>query len=144
MKLTQKISTKYFIFFHFLILIFGLVFLSGLYYILNIQYQQPLKPFLRGPVTSAPKTLRLDLDQPADDSLTSQSSIVISGQTSSVKDVLIFSDSQDLVIKSKQDGSFSTVLNLKEGVNTITTAVFGTDGDTRSIERTVYYSKETI
>lgn len=116
----------------------------GLYYILNIQYQKPTKPFLHGPVTSIPKTLRLDLDQPADDSLTFQNSIIVSGQTSFGKDVLIFSSSEDLVIKSKNDGSFSTVFNLQPGINMITVAVFDADGDTRSIERTVYYSKEKI
>lgn len=122
----------------------GLIFLLGLYYILNIQYQKPTKPFLNGPVTSIPKTLKLDVDQPADDSLTFQNSIVVSGQTSPLKEVLIFSETQNLVIKSASNGSFSTVFNLQEGINNITVAVFDTDGDEKSIERTVYFSKEKI
>lgn len=144
MKLTRRISSKLFITSHILILILGLIFIFALYYILNIQYQKENKPFLQGPVTSIPKSLRLDLDQPADNTLTFQNSVVISGQTLAAKDVLVFSDSKDLIIKSKQDGSFSTVLNLQEGVNFITVAVFDTNGESKSEQRTVYFSKEKI
>ena len=144
MKLGKKLSTKQFIISHLFILIVGLTFLFGLYYVLNIQYQKSNNPFLNGPVTTPPKTLRLDLDHPDDDSLVFQSSIIISGQTAPSKDVLIYTDSQDLVITSKKDGSFSTILNLDEGVNSITAVVFDATGDSRSIERSVYYSKEKI
>ena len=144
MKLTHKIPTKLFIFSHILILISGLIFIAGLYYILNIQYQKSTGPFSAGPVTSLPKTLRLNLDQPDNDSLSFQSSIIVSGQTSPNMDVLISSDNNDLVVKSKKDGSFSTVLNLQESVNQITISVFDTTGDSRSESRTVYYSKEKI
>ncbi len=144
MKLNKKLSAGQFILSHFLILIVGLIFLSGLYYILNIQYQKSSNPFLNGPVTTTPKTLRLDLDHPDDDSLTYSSSIIVSGKTAPLKDVLIFTDSQNLVITSKKDGSFSTILDLDEGVNRIVAAVFDATGDTRSVERSVYYSREKI
>lgn len=144
MKLNKKLSTKQFIFSQFLILIASLVFLFGLFYILNIQYQKPTSPFSNGPLTTPPRTLRLDLDHPDDDNLTFQSSIIVSGQTAPLKDVLIFTNAQDLVITSKSDGSFSTILNLDEGVNKIVAAVFDATGDSKSAERTVFYSKEKI
>lgn len=144
MKLTKKLSTKQFIFSHILILTAGLVFLGGLYYILNIQYQQPKNLFLNGPVTTPPKTLRLELDQPDQDSLVFSPAIIVSGKTGPGSVVLISTDNDDLVIKSKADGSFSTVLHLDEGVNKITAVVFDTVGDFRSSERTVYYSKEKL
>ncbi len=144
MKLRKKLSPKQFIVSHFLILLAGILFLAGLYFILNIQYQKSNNPFLSGPVTSAPKTLRLDLDSPSDDGLSFQSSIIVSGQTSPFKEVLIFTNSQDLVVMSKKDGSFSTILTLDEGVNRITAAVFDTNGDTKTQDRTVYYSKEKL
>lgn len=144
MKLGKKLSSKQFVLFNFFVLIFGLIALSGLYYILNIQYQKSDNPFLAGPVTSAPKTLRLDLAQPNEDILTFESSVIVSGTTSPQKDVLIFSDSKNLVIKSKNDGSFSTVLDLDEGVNKITVTVYDSNGDTRLVQRTIFYSKEKI
>lgn len=144
MKLRKKLSPKQFIVSHFLILLLGLIFLSGLYYILNVQYKISGNPFSAGPLTLPPKTLRLDLDSPADDSLTFQPSIIISGQTSPLKEVLIFTDSTSLVISSKKDGSFASSLTLAEGVNKISVLVFDTNGDIRSLERIVFYSKEKI
>ncbi len=144
MKLGKKLSAKQFILSQALILTISLAFLAGLYYILNIQYQKPQGMFANGPVTTPPKTLRLDLDQPDDDSLTLTPSIVVSGQTAPAINVLISTNTNDLVIKSKTDGSFSTVLNLDEGVNRITAVIFDLTGDSKSTARTVYYSKEKI
>lgn len=144
MKLSGKLSTTHFVLSQILILIFGLIFLFGLHYILNIQSQTPKSLFLRGPVTTAPRSLRLDLDQPDQDSLSYSETIIVSGKTGPGNAVLISTDTSELVITSKPDGSFSTVLNLDEGVNRITAAVFDETGDERSTERTVYYSKEKI
>lgn len=144
MKLKKTLSSKQFFVSQFLVFLFGFLFLVGLYYILNIQYQKSSRPFSMGPVTTSPKTLRLDLDRPEDDSLVFQNSIIISGQTTPFREVLIFTDSSNLVITSKKDGSFSTILNLDEGVNKITASVFDPDGDTKTAERTVYYSKEKL
>lgn len=145
MKLGKKLTTKHFILAHTLILITALMFLAGLYYILNIEYQQPAKDsFSNGPVTTTPKTLRLDLDQPDQDSLSYSASIIVSGKTGPKKEVLISTDNNDLVIESNQDGSFSTILNLDEGINRIIAVVFDSTGDWRSSQRTIYYSKEKL
>ncbi len=144
MKLTKKISTRNFIFSLLLILFVGLIFLAGLYYILNVQYQNFQTAFEKGPVTTLPKTLRLDLEQPDDDIASYQSSVIVSGKTTPFVDVLIYSDSQNIVIKSKADGSFSTVFSLDEGVNQITVTVFDATGDSKSDTRSVYYSKEKL
>lgn len=144
MKLNQKLTTKQFILSHLLILAISLIFLSGLYYILDIQYRKPSNPFLNGPVTTPPKSLMLNLEQPDQDTLSYTPSIVVSGKTGSSKDVLISTAADDFIIQSKLDGSFSTVLNLVEGVNRITVAVFDATGEMRSANRTIYYSKEKL
>lgn len=144
MQLKKTLSSKQFFVSQFLVFLFGFLFLAGLYYILNIQYQKSTRPFSMGPVTASPKTLRLDLDRPEDDSLVFQNSVIISGQTTPFREILIFTENSDLVITSKKDGSFSTILNLDEGVNRITASVFDTGGDTKIQERTVYYSKEKL
>ena len=144
MKLNKKLTTKQFIISQLLLLLVGAVILGGIYYILNIQYQKADKPFLYGPVTTLPKSLLLDLDQPDDNTLFFQVTILVSGKTGPLKEVLISTDSLDLVIKSKKDGSFSTEINLDEGENTVTVVVFDSDGDSRSVERTVFYSKEKL
>ena len=127
-----------------LVAIVSLACLGGLYYILNTPLQKSTDPFIKGPVTKPPKTLRLDLDQPDQDFLSYSSSIIVSGKTGPAKEVLISTDTNDLVIKSKPDGSFSTVLDLDEGLNRITAVVFDSTGEFRSTERSVYYSKEKL
>ncbi len=144
MKLTQKISQKHFIISHLLILIVGLIFLGGLYYILNIRYQASSKPFSAGPVTNLPKTLSLNLDHPDDNSLVYQSTTLISGTTIPNEDVLIYTDSQNMVIKSKKDGSFSSTLDLSIGENKVTVMVFDNTGKSKKEERMIYYSKEQL
>ncbi|MBI2599721.1 hypothetical protein HYW43_02245 [Candidatus Daviesbacteria bacterium] len=142
--INKQLSTKAFVVSQISILIVGLIFLGGLYYILNIQYQKNSSPFSNGPVTTPPKTLVLDLSQPDEDSLVFKSPILVSGQTSAGRQVLIFTDSQSLVIKSKLNGSFSSTLDLDEGVNKITVVAFDDNGDSKQIQRTLYYSKEKI
>lgn len=143
--LSKKLSGKTFIIFSIVTLILGLTFIAALYYFLNIRYITPTKySAMGGPVTAPPKSLRMDLDTPDENALSFDSTIIVSGQTGPGMDVLIMSDAQDLVIKSKKDGSFSTIINLAEGVNKITAAVFDATGDSRSEQRTVYYSKEKI
>lgn len=143
--LLKKISTRTFIIFSVSILVFGLIFISVLYYLLNIQYKPPgTYSTLGGPVTSPPKSLRMDLETPGENTLSFDPTIVISGQTGPGMDVLVISDSQDLMLKSKPDGSFSTIINLTEGVNKIEAVVFDATGDSRFAQRTVYYSREKI
>ena len=141
--LGNKLSQKAFFLSLFLIFTISLIFLFGLFFILNIQYQKP-KSLKLGPVTTSPKSLILDLKQPDNDSLVVQGSTVVSGKTNPLVDVLISTDTSDLVTRSKADGYFSTVLNLDEGVNNISVVVFDATGDSRSAERAVYYSKEKI
>lgn len=146
LKLAKKLSTKHFIISHLFILLLGLTFLAALYYILHIQYQKPTKLYSAsgGPVTTPPKSLRIDLQQPDDDALTFQSTIIVSGKTAPNSEVLIFTESQDLVLRSTSNGTFSTIVKLDEEVNRILAVVFDVTGDARSAERTVYYSKEKL
>jgi len=144
MKLQKKLAPTQLYFSLFLILLISLMFLAALYYIVNNQYQKPKNLFLNGPVTTLPKSLLLNLDQPDQDALSFSSSIIVSGKTGPKKDVLISTDTNDLVIQSKIDGSFSVVLDLDEGINRIAVAVFDLNGDSRVAERTVYFSKEKI
>lgn len=144
MKLHKKIPGKYFVLANLIILFTGLIFLGVLYFIVNIQYQKPQTSFSNGPVTTKPRSLLLDLEQPEEDSLTFTDSVVVSGNTSLSSEVLIYTGTNDLIIKSKPDGRFSTEVDLEEGENNITVATFDQTGQSKSLNRTVYYSKEKI
>lgn len=144
--MNRKLSTKEFIFSQVLILISGLIFLGALYYILHLDFlTESSNSFGRfGPVTKAPATLILELTTPENDLLVFQKEIEISGKTSPGSQILITAPSDDLVIQSKPNGSFSSDLELREGVNEIKIVVFDKNGDQKELERTVFYSKEKI
>lgn len=143
-SLLKRLSGRQFVFSSLVILFTGLLFLGALYYILNIQYQKPIKSFEAGPVTTPPKTLELVIETPDPDVISFSEVVEVSGQTGPGKQVLIFSGYDNLVTESKADGSFSAKIELDEGENELTVAVFDAKGQSRSIARTVYYSKEKI
>jgi hypothetical protein len=140
----KKLSAKTFSIALLLLFFLALTFLGTLYYVLNIQFAKPNNPFSTGPVTTVPKTLSLDVNSPDDNSLVYQSSILVTGKASPGYTVLVSGDGSDSVTDAKLDGSFSTSLNLVEGVNNVTIAVFDKTGEEKSITRTIYYSKEKL
>ncbi len=143
--LSKKLSSKTFILTQLILVILGLGFIFFIYYKINIEYQPIRSRSLgNGPITTAPSSLTLDLSSPDEDLLTYQSSLIVSGATQPNIPVLISTGTQNAVVQSKIDGSFSTVINLTEGENKIKIAVFSSTGDQRVILKSVYYSKERI
>lgn len=141
----KVISPSIFFLIMFLILIGSL----GGIFALNIQLNSDLQSSklysaANGPLTSAPTILSLEIQQPINDTLTFEPSTVISGNTSPNATVLISVGDNNKVIQAQADGSFSTLIDLTEGVNQIITAAFNQNGDEKQIERTVFYSKEKI
>ena len=144
-NLSKRLTRKQFMLSQILILAVGLFLIVTLYYLVNIQYRQTANPYSQGLiVTTPPKSLRMDLNQPDDDLLTFTKEVIVSGQTGPNMDVLISSVSEDLIVKSSTDGKFSTIFDLNAGVNEISVVVFDATGDTRSETRTVYFSEEKI
>ncbi|MBI2601102.1 hypothetical protein HYW42_04050 [Candidatus Daviesbacteria bacterium] len=142
----KKLSTKTFVISQCLILLLGLVFISLLYYVLNIQNPPTIALYSPGggPVTSEPRSLLISVEEPDNDRLVFKPSILVSGKTTPNLPIVISTESSNLVINSKSDGQFSSTLELEPGVNTITISVFDVNGDSRFETRTVYYSKEKI
>ncbi len=97
-----------------------------------------------GPITKPPATFALNLDSPDNNLLVFNKNLIISGNTNPNASVLISTLSNDSVITSKPDGTFSTDLTLDPGENNLKVVVFDKNGDSRSQERTIYYSKDKI
>lgn len=136
-------SVRAFVLTQVLIAILLLTTLGSVYYLLtkskaNPSYSQT------GPVTTQPASLNLNLDSPDDDLMVFNSSVVVSGKTLPNIYVLVSSDSDDFIIKSKEDGTFSGDLELELGQNELTVSAFDSNGDFREAKRTIFYSKEKI
>ena len=143
--MNKQLSNKTFVISQLLILILGLAFIFGLNYLMNpISKAAKSTSLSEGPVTSTPASLTLEVGSPDDELLVFNSNLIINGKTLQKLNVLISSDTEDLVVVSKSDGSFTADLTLSPGVNEISIVVFDDKGDQREIRRTIYYSKEKI
>lgn len=144
MKFQQSLSPKTFFLSQILILAFSLIFLGVIHYIVNIQYVKGNRYSLRGPVTTLPILLTLEVVSPDDNLLTFDSPYLISGKATPRTQVLISSETSDQVVQAKADGSFAVSFPLAEGPNEITIIAFDKVGEQRALTRTIYYSKEKI
>jgi hypothetical protein len=145
MKLPRDIvlSTKAFILSHIAILTAGLIFFGGLYYLL---YQDKFQPaFMQyNPVTREPVSLFLEVSAPEDEILVYEDNLLVSGKTGPDFAVLVSGKDTDAGFQSGKDGGFSKVVNLSEGANLIEITAFDLEGNSKTVTRSVYYTKEKL
>jgi hypothetical protein len=145
-----EISTKTFLLSHLALLIFGLIFLSGLYYILNdgiffcCKTSGGLQNYL--PVTKKPSSIELNITAPEDEQLLYEKSIVFKGKTTPLAILLLtnLTTDENLGFEASNKGDFSKVVTLNEGLNEFTITAFDSEGNKKSEARTVFYSEEKI
>lgn len=137
------LSRKLFIISMCLILIIGLGYIFGLYFLLNPQI--PKENLITSlPVTKEPVSLTLVVNSPNDNSLVFSEDILISGKASENNIVIITSDNNDLILNPKKDGTFSLTYKLSPGTNNLLISSFDENGNNKQEQRMVYYSKEKI
>jgi hypothetical protein len=137
------LSTKTFVLSHLTILILALIFFGGLYYILYPdKFQSAVNQY--NPVTKEPVSLFLEITSPEDDVLTYDGSTVISGRTGADATVIISNNTSDVGLQSGNDGQFSKVFPLTEGANIIEITAFDSEGNSKTVTKSVYFSKEKI
>lgn len=137
------LSTKAFVISHAIILLAGLLFFAGLYYILY-QDKFSAQDLNYNPVTKEPVSLFLEISNPEDEALVYEDNILISGKTGSDLTVIISSNSNDAGLQSGKDGQFSKVLSLDKGVNIIEITAFDSEGNSKTVVKSVYFSEEEI
>lgn len=137
------LSTRTFIISHIAILLSALLFFGGLYFIL---YQDKFQPSLLqyNPVTREPVSLFLEIANPEDDILVYEDNLLISGKTGPKFPVIISGSGNDVGLQSGKDGQFSKILNLSPGANIIEITAFDPQGNSKTVTKSVYYSKEKL
>lgn len=142
--MNKKLSLKAFIISQVILVVVALLFIGGLYFYLYGE-EDTKKPFKDGlPLTTEPISLTLDVTSPDDDLLIFKRDLEVSGKTGPNMFILISSNSNDLVAKSKEDGTFSVEFKLEPGVNELKIIAFDKTGDPKEIQKSVFYSKEKI
>jgi hypothetical protein len=139
----RVLSTKTFVLSHLAILILGLAFFGGMYYFLYPErFQAVVTQY--NPVTKEPVSLFIEITSPEDDVLVTDGSLVISGRTGADTTIIISSQGNDAGLQSGKDGEFSKVFPLTLGANIIEITAFDTEGNSKTIIKSVFFSEEKI
>lgn len=95
------------------------------------------------PQTPTPTpSILLNLDQPKDEEVVNKKVINVSGKTRSDAIIAILTNGIENVIPPAISGNFSAQTTLSNGQNIIEVITVTTDGETKSMKRTVTYSEE--
>lgn len=141
--MSKRLSTTSFVISMISILVIGLIFLLGLNFYLN-KDNHTINLNNWATLTSAPVSFDLNIDSPDDESLVFDKSLLVSGKTSANTPILISSDSSDWAIQSDSSGNFSQTITLIAGLNRLTITAYDSNGNSKVIQRTVYYSENKI
>lgn len=139
--LMTELSFGHFVSSMVLILVSGLIFLGGVYYLINKDSLFKGPKYL-GPVTMAPISLYLEVSSPETDLFVSSSTVVVSGKTIPEATVAIVSQSNDLIFSANEVGEFSKVFSLEKGLNKIMISSYDNKGNLKSENVDVYYGEE--
>lgn len=140
----KKISTATFITSHLLLLILGLIFAIGLYFLLynSLPFAKLDQVAKYMPITTQPTSFNLEIKNPDHELWVFNSTILVSGKTSARANIVISSNDSDYGVVASNDGEFSKIINLDTGLNEITITGFDEEGNSKTENRTIFYSEE--
>ena len=84
----------------------------------------------------------LNLDQPADESVSDKQQITVSGTTSKNSTIIISTEDDDDVVTPAGNGSFTTTETIPQGTSLLEVTSVFPDGTEQKIVRTVTFSTE--
>lgn len=148
----QTLSTKQFFGAMSTVLILSLVYIGLLFYLLGPEILNGVSFLLlnrkgdlyQSPLTSTPSSFILEVNNPEDNSLVFDNSIIVTGKASPNSNILISSNDYDHGLEIGNNGQFSQVFTLTPGLNIINVSIFDESGNSKSLRRTVYYSTEKL
>ncbi len=120
----------------------GMGFIGWLYYTLN---GNPLKSDTNySPVSQEPNSFNLQINSPEDNALVFDSNILLTGKTTPATSVIVADGDQTTGFEVTSNGDFSKVIPLTEGPHLLTITAFDKNGQTKTVTKQVYYSKEKL
>jgi len=96
------------------------------------------------PVSTSPKSMKIELQNPDDELLVFDKTVVVSGKTSPKAAIVITNGQSHVGTDADTGGHFQKVVDLTPGVNQIIVQAYDTEGNTKSDSRMVYYSEEKL
>ena len=138
----KELSSRAFVISMSFVLLFGLSFIGGLYYILNQDLLSNSISYI--PVSKEPTSFSLEINSPEDDLLSFDQNIVISGKTAPQATVIIINGDSTIGFDAGNKGDFSKVVTLAEGPNSLNISSFDKTGATKTVVKNLYYSKDKL
>lgn len=131
----------------FVAVLIGLIVAGGAYYAYEFYFKnQPVKsnPAITVHITPSPTPANpadyLTVDQPADQNVSSDRTITVSGKATKGSTIIISTPSTDEAGITSGDGSYSMTVTLDDDTNPLFVTAVYPDGSEQKIERTVTYS----
>lgn len=92
---------------------------------------------------NVPAPLFLTLESPSDETLVENNTLVVKGKTLPNTTVVFYTEENDGSAESNASGEFEGTIPLVSGINTLTVAAFGENGEEESMTVDVVYDQET-
>lgn len=94
------------------------------------------------PTPSTPDGIFVKIDQPSDESITSNRTVEIIGSTNPENTIIVSTNLNDVTGKPESDGKFAVEVDIAAGANIIVTRSVSPDGESAEDTRTITYSTE--
>lgn len=122
------------------VFITALIFLFGIHFLLNKDsFRTTLKNYI--PVTKESKEFKLDLNNPDEDKLVFDGSILVSGKSSAFASIVISTQDKDTGFAVGKTGEFSRIIDLSPGLNYLSVSAFDPAGNVKTENRIIFYSE---
>ncbi len=95
-------------------------------------------------LSQAFNSFNLQINNPDDELLVFNRSLLVSGTTSPNAAIIVTDNDNDSGFSTDSEGNFSQVITLEGGLNLLTIDAFDSSGNTKQVKRTVYYSQEQL
>ena len=142
-KEAKNLKWRYILFGILALILVGVVFLLKPL-IESVIHPQPSLEQTYSPVSEEPKSMSLEINNPDDELLVFDKTLVVSGQTTPSSTIIIDNGKSDWTVQANNQGNFSQVIDLNAGINEVNIFAFDPQGNNKADSRTIYYSEQQI
>jgi len=89
------------------------------------------------------QALILAVNSPADGTLAVNNEILVTGITSPNTTVVIYTESDEVIVTSDANGKFESTVKLTSGINSLNIYAFGDDGSEKTVSLDIVYDQES-
>lgn len=89
-------------------------------------------------------TILVTVDKPENEKIIDTSSVTVTGKTNQGNTIFLDTDAETQIATVSGDGTFSSNINLNEGINNIIITAYSSNGDSLEKNLVLYYTPEKL